>query len=122
MSRKAWRTRWWKASGSASIRSGVSKRDSPWLGSMSRRTVRCGRRLDVAQRHELEVVDTERTAGALIGQERVDVAVGDDDASLAKGRQHHLVDVLGLVAGVDQGLGVIGQVTGRVREHDAAQL
>ena len=69
----------------------------------------------------LELGDVDGAPGALVGEQRVDVAVGDDDHALGQRGQHDLVDVLGLVGGVDQGLGPRRQRAGGVVEHDAAQ-
>ena len=64
----------------------------------------------------------ERAAGALVGQHRVDVAVGDHDLAPLERGQHHGVDVLGLVGGVQQDLGAVGQLAGGRVEHDAPHL
>ena len=61
-------------------------------------------------------------AGALVGQRRVDVAVGDHDLAPVEGGLHDGVDVLGLVGGVEQRLGAVRQLAGLGAEHDPAQL
>ena len=48
-------------------------------------------------------------AGALVGQRGVDVAIGDHDLAPLERGQHDGVDVLGLVGGVQQRLGAVGQ-------------
>ena len=102
---------------------GRSNRSSPACGSRSRTTVRCGRRSPVAQRATASTSATSSVRpGALVGQRRVDVAVGDHDLAARERGQDDVVDVLGLVGGVEQGLGAVGQVAGRRVEHDAPQL
>ena len=74
------RTRSWNSTDSASIRSRSSKRVSPCCGGRSSSTVRCGRRSPVAQRATRSTSRSASVApGALVGQRRVDVAVGDHD-------------------------------------------
>ena len=74
------------------------------------RTVRCGRRSSVAQRATRSTSSTSSdAAGALVGERRVDVAVGDHDVAAVERRQDHGVDVLGLVGGVEQRLGAVAR-------------
>ena len=83
----------------------------PVRGSRSSTTVRCGRRSWVAQRATCSTSSTtQRPAGALVGQRGVDVAVGDDHVAAVERRQHDGVDVLGLVGGVEQHLGAVGEL------------
>ncbi len=70
----------------------------------------------------LQPGDVERTAGSLVGEGRVDVAVGDHDLATGESRTDDRVDVLGLVGGVQQRLGAVGQRARRRVEHDAAYL
>jgi hypothetical protein len=58
----------------------------------------------------------------LVGQGGVDVAVGDHDLAAGQGGQDDGVDVLGLVGGVQQHLGAVGELTGGRVEHDPADL
>ena len=104
------------------MRSRSSKRPSPEAGSRSSRTVRCGRRSWVAHRATSSSSrDVEGASGALVGQRRVDVAVGDDHLPARQGREHHGLDVLGLVGGVQERLRPVGQRTGRGVQDDRAQ-
>ena len=68
------------------------------------------------------LAEVEHPARALVGQRGVDVAVGDHDLAALERRQDDRVDVLGLVGGVQQGLGAGRQVARRVAEDDLAQL
>ena len=70
----------------------------------------------------LDLRNVEGAAGALVGQRGVDVAVGDHHVAALQRGQHDVVDVLGLVGGVEQGLGAVGQLAGGRIEHDAPQL
>ena len=70
----------------------------------------------------LELGGVERAAGPLVGERRVDVAVGDHDLAALERRADDGVDVLGLVGGVEQRLGAVGQLAGRGVEHDASYL
>ena len=83
-------------------------------------------RTQVAGRPARDVFDLGRVervaAGALVGQRRVDVAVGDDDLAPLQRGQHHGLDVLGLVGGVEQGLGAVVELAGLGAEHDPAHL
>ena len=81
-------------------------RASPSAAGRSSSTVRSGRRSSVAQR------DTRRTSSidssrpdALVGQRRVDVAVGEHDLPGVERRADHGVDVVGPVGGEQQRLG-----------------
>ena len=88
------------------MRSRVPARSSPVAGSTSSTTVRCGSQVGRGPpRDLLELGDVDDAAGALVREQGVDVAVGDDDHALGQRRQHDLVDVLGLVGGVDERLG-----------------
>ena len=69
----------------------------------------------------LELGDVDGAPGALVGERRVDVAVGDDDHALGERGQHDLVDVLGLVGGIDECLRPRRERAGGVVEHDATQ-
>ena len=60
--------------------------------------------------------------GALVGQRGVDVPVGDDHLAAPQRGQHDGVDVLGLVGGVEQRLGAVGELAGGRVEHDLADL
>ena len=71
-------------------------------------------------RDVLDLGELERAAGALVGEHRVDVAVGDDDLAAVERGLDDAVHVLGLVGGVEQGLGAVGQLAGRRVEHDLA--
>ncbi len=61
------------------------------------------------------------TAGALVGDGRVDVAVGDDDRAALQGGPYDGVDVLRAVGGVEQGLRAVGQSRRRHVEQDRPQ-
>ncbi len=61
-------------------------------------------------------------AGALVGERRVDVAVGDHHGTAGQCRRDDALDVLGLVGGVEQRLGAVGERAGGRVEHDLAQL
>ena len=87
VSRNASRTRRWNSSDSPSIRSRSANRPKPCSGSRSSTTVRCGRRSWVAQRATCSTsASVEGAAGALVGQRRVDVAVGDHDLAALERR------------------------------------
>ena len=82
------RTRRWNSGGSASSRSADRvRRPSPASGGMSSRIVRSGIRPPVAQLFSFAIsAVAQAPAGALVGQRRVDVPVGDDDRAAGQGR------------------------------------
>ena len=101
-------TRSWNSSDSPSIRSRPSNRPSPCGGvevehdGQVRAQVVGGPAGDV-----LDLGDVEVAAGALVGERRVDVAVGDDHLAAVERRLDDGLDVLGLVGGVEQRLGAV---------------
>ena len=118
-SRKPSRTRQWKSCDSPSIRSRPSNRRSPSLG----RQVEQDRqvRSQVARRppgHPLHLVGRERPARPLVGEGGVDVPVRDHHRPRAPAPARPPCDVLGLVGGVEQRLGAVGEVPGGRVEHD----
>jgi hypothetical protein len=70
----------------------------------------------------LDLGQLEDPSTALVGQQRVDVAVGDHHLAALERRHHQGVDVLGLVGGVQQDLRAMGQLAGCGVQHDAPQL
>jgi len=68
--------------------------------------------------HVLELGSVDGAAGALVGHRAVDVPVGDHDGALGQRRSDDLLDVLGLVGGVQQCLGAVG-VSGVKSSEDA---
>ena len=107
----------------ASIRSRPSNRVSPAAGLEVEQHGQVGAQvLGGPAGDPLELGAVERTAGALVGERRVDVAVGDHDLAPLERRTDDRVDVLGLVGGVQQRLGAVGQLAGRRVQHDPAYL
>ena len=81
-------------------------RSSPTAAGISSRTVRSGVSPPVAQRESRRTSSTvSSTAGALIGQRRVDVTIGEHDVTPIQGRPDHRGDVVRPVGGEQQRLG-----------------
>ena len=105
-SRKPRATAWWKASGSLSMRSGLPPRRDGRLGrveleqdrAVGQEPARCGH----VDRHHL--VHPEAPRASLVGQRRVDVAVGDDHGAALERRADHGLHELSAGGGVEQRL------------------